>query len=172
VRWAGPLSEAAILREGDEPDVRWHRPHALDGSVGMTTIFTRIINGDEPARFVWRDARCVAFLSTSPLRPGHTLLVPIAEVDHWIDLDRDLAQHLMSIAQTLGSVLQDAFRPRKIGLFIGGLDVPHVHIHLVPLETKHDMDYDQQEPDPSEEQLEEAHEKIRSTAGAVGLHVP
>jgi histidine triad (HIT) family protein len=138
----------------------------------MATIFTRIINGEEPARFVWRDPRCVAFLSASPLRPGHTLLVPIAEVDHWIDLDRDLAHHLMSIAQTLGSVLQDAFRPRKIGLLIGGLDVPHVHIHLVPLETIHDMDYDQQMTDPPEEALESAHEKIRFSARAAGYRMP
>ena len=65
----------------------------------MTTIFTRIIDGDLPGRFVHRDDRCVAFLSINPLQPGHTLVVPIAEVDHWIDLDPDLAAHLMTVSQ-------------------------------------------------------------------------
>ena len=129
----------------------------------MATIFSRIINGEEPARFVWRDPRCVAFLSAWPLRPGHTLLVPIEEVDHWIALDEDLAHHLMSVAQMLGRVLQGAFRPKKIGLLIGGLDVSHVHIHLVPVETKHDLDYDRQVTDPAEEDLDAALDRIHQT---------
>jgi histidine triad (HIT) family protein len=129
----------------------------------MTTVFSRIINGDEPARFVWRDPRCAAFLSAWPLRPGHTLLAPVEEVDHWIDLDDDLARHLMTVAQTIGRVLQETFRPRKVGLLIGGLDVPHVHLHLVPVDTVHDLDYDSQvtEPDPAD--LDDALELITLT---------
>jgi histidine triad (HIT) family protein len=134
----------------------------------VATIFTRIINGDEPARFVWRDSRCVAFLSSRPLRPGHTLLVPIDEVDHWIDLDEDLAQHLMSTAQILGRVLQLAFTPKKVGLLIGGLDVPHVHIHLVPVETVRDLDYDQQVTDPTDQDLDAAFERINMTLRSLG----
>ena len=61
----------------------------------MTTLFTRIIDGELPGRFVWRDDRCVAFLSINPLQPGHTLVVPIAEVDQWTDLPVELAEHLM-----------------------------------------------------------------------------
>ena len=138
----------------------------------MATIFTQIINGEEPARFVWRDPRCVGFLSARPLRPGHTLLVPIEEVDHWIDLDNDLARHLISVAQTLGRVLQETFRPKKVGLLIGGLDVPHVHIHLVPIETIHDLDYDQQVADPAEEAMGEALERIRVTLRSLGYAAP
>ena len=122
-----------------------------------------MINGEEPARFVWRDPRCVAFLSAWPLRPGHTLLVPVEEVAHWIALDEELAHHLMSVAQMLGRVLQEAFRPKKIGLLIGGLDVPHVHIHLVPVETEHDLDYDRQVTDPAEEDLDAALDRIHLT---------
>jgi histidine triad (HIT) family protein len=134
----------------------------------MTTIFTQIIDGEEPARFVWRDDRCVAFLSARPLRPGHTLLVPIVEVEHWIDLDPAIAQHLMSIAQILGRALQVAFDPKKVGLLIGGLDVPHVHIHLVPIETVHDLDYDRQVTDPDDEDLDAALEQIREGLKAAG----
>ena len=78
--------------------MRLARPRWLSSAIGapadqqptirpMTTIFTRIIDGELPGRFVWRDDQCVAFLSIDPIRPGHTLVVPIAEVDHWIDLD-------------------------------------------------------------------------------------
>ena len=129
----------------------------------MATIFSQMINGEEPARFVWRDPRCVAFLSAWPLRPGHTLLVPVEEVAHWIALDEELAHHLMSVAQMLGRVLQEAFRPKKIGLLIGGLDVSHVHIHLVPVETEHDLDYDRQVTDPAEEDLDAALDRIHLT---------
>ena len=68
----------------------------------MPSIFSRIIAGELPGRFVWRDEVCVAFLSIAPLRPGHTLVVPIEEVDHWIDLDGDTASHLMRVAQAVG----------------------------------------------------------------------
>jgi histidine triad (HIT) family protein len=138
----------------------------------VATIFTQIINGEEPARFVWRDSRCVAFLSAWPLQPGHTLLVPIEEIDHWIDLDKDLARHLISIAQILGRVLQETFRPKKVGLLIGGLDVPHVHIHLVPVETVHDLDYDRQVTEPDEEVLDDAHERISAMLQSLGHASP
>ena len=78
---------------------------------------------------------------------------------------------LISIAQMLGRVLQETFRPKKVGLLIGGLDVPHVHIHLVPIETVHDLDYDRQVTKPSEAALDEALERIRETLQSHG-HAP
>jgi histidine triad (HIT) family protein len=138
----------------------------------VATIFTQIINGEEPARFVWRDPRCVGFLSASPLRPGHTLLVPIEEVDHWIDLDQDLACHLVSVAQILGRVLQETFRPKKVGLLIAGFDVPHVHVHLVPIETIHDLHHERPLADPAEEAMDDALERIRVTLRSLGYAPP
>ena len=138
----------------------------------MTTVFTQIIKGEKPARFVWRDDRCVAFLSAWPLRPGHTLLVPIVEVDHWVDLEPAIAQHLMSVAQVLGRALQVAFKPKKVGLLIGGLDVPHVHIHLVPIETVRDLDYDRQTTDPLDEDLDAALGRISRALRAAGYPLP
>ena len=78
---------------------------------GMPTIFTRIIDGEMPGMFVWRDPECVAFLSINPMHTGHTLVVPRAEVDHWIDLDPELAAHLFQVAQTIGQAQRPALSP-------------------------------------------------------------
>src|SRR5690606_35885598 len=107
----------------------------------MATIFSRIIAGELPGRFVWRDDRAVAFMSIAPLQPGHTLVVPIAEVDDWIALDPDLLAHLTAISQTIGQAIQQAFAPAKVGMMLAGLEVPHVHIHLVPIRGVHDLDF-------------------------------
>ena len=90
----------------------------------MPTLFTRIIRGELPGRFVWRDAQCVAFLTIAPLRPGHTLVVPIREVDHWLELAPAEAAHLTAVAQKIGRAIQSAFAPVKVGLMIAGLEVP------------------------------------------------
>ena len=70
-----------------------------------------IINGELPGRFVWKDDRCVAFLSINPLAPGHTLVVPRAEIDHWIDVDDDLLQHLGDVSKKIGAALNLGFKP-------------------------------------------------------------
>jgi histidine triad (HIT) family protein len=117
----------------------------------MTTIFTRIIEGELPGRFVWRDDQCVAFLSINPLQPGHTLVVPIAEVDQWTDLPPELATHLMGVAHTIGQAQMRAFDPVRVGLIIAGLEVPHCHLHLVPIRGMADLDFTNAElqPDPA-----------------------
>ena len=101
----------------------------------MPTVFTRIINGEIPGTFVWRDDLCVAFMSINPIHRGHVLVVPIAELDHWIDLEPPLAEHLMSVSQSIGRAQQAAFDPERIGLIIAGFEVPHVHIHVIPMES-------------------------------------
>ena len=101
----------------------------------MPTVFTRIINGEIPGTFVWRDDLCVAFMSINPIHRGHVLVVPIAELDHWIDLEPPVAEHLMSVSQSIGRAQQAAFDPERIGLIIAGFEVPHVHIHVIPMES-------------------------------------
>ena len=76
---------------------------------GVPTVFTRIIDGDLPGTFVWRDPECVAFLSINPIQPGHALVVPRAEVDHWLDLEPELARHLMTVSHTIGKGVERAF---------------------------------------------------------------
>ncbi|MEZ5175693.1 MAG: HIT family protein [Acidimicrobiia bacterium] len=122
----------------------------------MPSVFTRIIDGDLPGHFVYRDDVCVAFLSIEPLRRGHTLVVPIQEVDHWLDLDDASVNHLLRVSRTIGEVLQAVYNPRKVGLMIAGLEVPHVHIHLVPINQPHDLDFANAAPASSDELALEA----------------
>jgi len=131
----------------------------------VATVFTRIITGELPGRFVWRDDRCVAFLSINPLQPGHTLVVPIVEVDHWIDLDDDLAAHLMVVAKRIALAQQEAFSPVKVGLMIAGLEVPHVHLHVVPIRGVHDLDFANADPSPDPAELDRAAEALRARLG-------
>ena len=134
----------------------------------MATLFTKIIDGELPGRFVWRDDRVVAFLTIAPLKPGHVLVVPIDEVDHWIDLDADLLTHLMQVSQTIGRAVDRAFEPEKVGMMIAGLEVPHVHVHIVPMSGVRDLDFANADPDPSPESLDEAAEVIRSALAVLG----
>lgn len=133
----------------------------------MATVFSRIIDGELPARFVYTDEQCVAFLSINPLRPGHTLVVPRKEVDHWIDLDADTWRHITTVAQHLGTALQHAFQPAKVGAMLAGLEVPHVHIHLVPINDVHDLDFANADPDPDQDALDEVAERIRAAVDAL-----
>jgi histidine triad (HIT) family protein len=134
----------------------------------MPTLFTRIINGELPGRFVWRDAQCVAFTSIHPLRPGHTLVVPRAEVDHWLDLDAGLAGHLMTVAQAVGKAVAMAFKPVKVGLMIAGLEVPHVHLHVVPIISVHDLDFANQDVNAKPADLDRAAAQIRQALHTLG----
>src|SRR5260221_6411480 len=138
----------------------------------MATIFTRIINGELPGRFVWKDPQCVAFLSIAPLRPGHTLVVPRLEVDHWLDADEPLLAHLMSIAQVIGRAQMAAFRPARIGLLVAGLEVPHLHIHVGPLRGVHDLDFSNQDTHPDAGAMDQAAEAIRKELPGKGLAEP
>ena len=126
----------------------------------MPSVFTRIFNGELPARFVYQDDRCGAFLSIAPLRPGHVLVVPKLEVDHWLDLEAELNAHLMTVAQSVGRAQMLAFAPTRVGLMIAGLEVPHVHIHVVPIEGVHDLDFAGADHRASAASLDEAAAKL------------
>jgi histidine triad (HIT) family protein len=140
----------------------------------MTTVFTKIIDGEIPGRFVWRDDRAVAFLPIALLAPGHTLVVPIEPVDHWIDLDDDLNAHLWGVAKTIAGALQEAFQPRKVGVLVVGEEVPHTHIHLVPYTDLSQMSFANQDTNPDPAALDQQLTLIRSTlrARGDGAHVP
>jgi len=128
----------------------------------MPTVFTRIIDGELPGRFVWRDSHCVAFLSIAPLRHGHTLVVPREEIDHWIDVDPGVMAHLTGVAQAIGAAQQSAFSPTKIGMMIAGLEVPHVHLHVVPIDGVNDLDFGNADHDPDPSALDAAAQAIRA----------
>jgi histidine triad (HIT) family protein len=127
----------------------------------MPTIFTLIIEGKLPARFVWKDELCVVFLSNRPLRAGHALVVPRAEIDHWLDLDAALLAHLSETAQAVGKAQMAGFKPARIGVMLAGLEVPHCHFHVVPIRGVHDLDFGNQDPNPDPAVMDEAAATIR-----------
>ena len=135
---------------------------------GVPSIFTMIIEGKLPARFVWKDDSCVVFLSIRPLRPGHALVVPRAEVDHWLDLDAGLLAHLAETAQAVGKAQMAGFQPERIGVMLAGLEVPHCHLHVVPIRGLHDLDFGNQDPDPDPAMMDDAAETIRRELRKLG----
>lgn len=128
----------------------------------MPTVFTRIIDGEIPGTFVWEDSQCVAFLSINPLRHGHTLVVPRAEIDHWIDCPDELRDHLFAVAQKIARAQQKAFNPERVGLMIAGLEVPHLHLHVVPMDGVHDLDFANAAAGVERHELEAAAEAIKA----------
>ena len=135
----------------------------------MSTIFTKIIEGEIPATFVWRDDRCVAFMSINPLRDGHVLVVPTAEIDHWLDCPSDVRDYLMEVSQAIGRAIQKVHNPAKVGLMIAGLEVPHLHIHVVPIDGVRDLDFANAAPSVERDYLEEQAEAIRNALMTMGV---
>jgi histidine triad (HIT) family protein len=98
----------------------------------VTTLFTRIIRGELPGRFIWRDELAVAFLTIEPRSPGHTLVVPHEETDRWLDVGEQTMAHLMAIAHKVGEAQREEWQSDRAGLMIEGYMVPHLHIHVWP----------------------------------------
>ncbi len=134
----------------------------------MTTVFTRIINGEIPGTFVWRDDRCVAFMSINPLARGHVLVVPIEEIDHWIDADPDLCAHLFAVAREIGLAVNRAFNPERVGLIVAGYEVPHTHIHVLPTTSMSHFNFANAAASVARDDLEAAAEAIRVELRAAG----
>ncbi len=134
----------------------------------MPTIFTRIIQGEIPGTFVHRDEHCVVFLSINPLATGHALVVPIAEVEHWVDLSDELAAHLFAVAHRIGRAQQRAFAPDKVGLIIAGYEVPHTHVHVIPTTSMHQLNFANAASTVSRDELEAAAEAIREALDEEG----
>jgi len=140
----------------------------------MPTLFTRIIDGEIPGRFVWRDDRAVVFLTIAPIRPGHALVVPRAEVDHWLDLDPELVAHLTQVAQLVGRAQVAAFSPARVGLIIAGLEVPHTHLHVIPIESEADLDFAKADHAADPAALDDVASRLRAALRELGQggHVP
>jgi histidine triad (HIT) family protein len=134
----------------------------------VASIFSRIIEGELPARFVWKDELSVVFLSNRPLRPGHALVVPRQEIDHWLDLDTSLLAHLTTVAQSIGTAQMAGFQPARVGLMLAGLEVPHVHFHVVPIRGVHDLDFGNQDANPVAAVMDDAAETIRRELRKLG----
>lgn len=133
----------------------------------MATVFSKIIAGELPGRFVYQDDSVVAFLTIAPLTQGHVLVVPRAEVDHWESVDEELWDHFSAVSRRIGRAVKAAFGAPRAGLVIAGLEVPHLHAHVFPAYTLNDFDFGQADPNPTPESLDEAQTKIVEALAAV-----
>ncbi|MGV0343345.1 HIT family protein [Corynebacterium lehmanniae] len=98
----------------------------------MSTVFSKIIAGDIPGRIVYQDDTVAAFLTIEPVAYGHTLVVPVEEIDKWTDIPADLWAHMNEVAQNIGRVIVEKFDAERAGYLIAGFEVPHAHIHVFP----------------------------------------
>lgn len=140
----------------------------------MSTVFTRIIDGELPGRFVWTDERAVGFLSINPLGPGHTLVVPREEADHWVDARPDLIAHLTAVSHAIGAAQRDIWQPPRVGLVVAGFEVPHLHVHVFPAWRMADFNFANAARSVDAAEQDSHAERLRTALRAAGhgAHVP
>lgn len=128
----------------------------------MATIFSKIVSGEIPAHVVAETTEFLAFLDVSPLTMGHVLVIPKQEIDYIFDMDEESYFGLTLFAKIVAEGVKKAFPCVKVGMAVIGLEVPHVHIHLIPMNAVSDMNFSKEKLKPSEEELAEAAAKIRA----------
>ena len=128
----------------------------------MSTLFTKIVNREIPCHLIAEDERFMAFLDVMPLVEGHTLVIPKQEIDYIFDLDPELLGDLMKFAQTIAPALKKAIPCKRVGVAVIGLEVPHAHVHLVPMNRMLDINFSQEKLKPSQESLAQTASLIRS----------
>jgi diadenosine tetraphosphate (Ap4A) HIT family hydrolase len=127
----------------------------------MSTLFTRILNGEIPGRFVWREDDVSAFLTTGPLADGHTLVVPTEEVDRWTDASPETLGRVMEVARRIGAVQVDIFDAPRAGLIVAGYEINHLHVHVWPSRSMADFNFASADQNPDPEVLDANAEKLR-----------
>lgn len=128
----------------------------------MSTLFTKIINGEIPGRFIWKDEHAVAFLTIGPITHGHTLVVPRVEVDKWTQAPAELMTHLIDVAGNIGRAQVRAFGSERAGLMIAGFEVPHLHVHVWPTNSLADFDLTRADPNPNPATMDQNADKLRA----------
>ena len=127
----------------------------------MSGIFLKIVNGEIPSYKIAEDERYYAFLDINPLAIGHTLVIPKLEIDYLFDLDDDLLAGMMVFSKKIGKAIEKQVSCKRIGMAVLGLEVPHAHIHLIPINSESDISFSKPKLKLSKEQFEELAEKIR-----------
>ncbi|NBW02298.1 MAG: HIT family protein [Cytophagia bacterium] len=128
----------------------------------MSSIFSKIVQGEIPCHKIAEDDQFLAFLDVMPLVEGHTLVIPKQEIDYIFDLDPEVLAGLMKFAQRVAPAIKKAIPCKRIGVAVIGLEVPHAHVHLVPLNRMLDINFSQEKLKPSQESLAKTAELIRS----------
>ncbi|MCY0905313.1 HIT family protein [Arthrobacter sp. H14-L1] len=134
----------------------------------MATLFSRIIAGEIPGRFVWKDEDLVAFLTIGPLTDGHTLVVPREEIDRWTDAPAALMARLTAVAQLIGQAQVQAFEVERAGLVIAGFEVEHLHLHVFPTRSMADFDFSRVDNSPDPAVMDLSAQKLRAALRAAG----
>ena len=127
----------------------------------MSSIFSKIVDGEIPAHVVAETTEFLAFLDVNPLTMGHVLVIPKTEIDYIFDMDEESYFGLTLFAKIVAQGVKKAFPCIKVGMAVIGLEVPHVHIHLIPMNAVGDMNFSKAKLTPTTEELEEAAQKIR-----------
>lgn len=130
----------------------------------MPSIFTRIINREIPAHIVAEDDQCLAFLDINPLAKGHTLVIPKAEVDYYFDLSDDLLSAITIFSKKVAHAIQKEIPCLRIGVCVVGLEVPHAHVHLIPMNSMADINF-------TNPKLKLSQEELASIASRIGKHL-
>jgi histidine triad (HIT) family protein len=126
----------------------------------IMTLFFKIIRGEIPSYKISEDDKFFAFLDIMPLREGHVLIVPKAEVDKFFDMEDDYLSQLLVFAKPIAKAIEKAFPCNRCGLSVIGLEVPHAHLHLIPINSANDLNFNQPKLKISEAQLKDAQQKI------------
>jgi histidine triad (HIT) family protein len=129
----------------------------------MATLFTRIVNGEIPCHKVAENDKFLAFLDIMPLRKGHVLVIPKVEVDYIFDLEDELLGEMMMFSKQVAAKIKSTFPCKKVGVTVIGLEVPHAHIHLIPINSISDMDFGQQKLQLSQEELSDIAMQLRTS---------
>ncbi|MGO4591479.1 HIT family protein [Paenarthrobacter sp. 2TAF44] len=134
----------------------------------MSTLFTKIINGEIPGRFVWKDEDVVAFLTIAPITPGHTLVVPREEVDSWTHASPELLAKVMDVAQRIGKVQEELFSAKRVGVLMEGFEVDHLHVHIWPAYSMADFEVHNVDHNPDPAVMDATAVKLRAALRAAG----
>lgn len=128
----------------------------------MATIFTKIVNGEIPSYKIAENEKCYAFLDINPIAKGHTLVIPKAEIDYILDVDDELLAELVLFAKKIAKAIEKAVPCKRIGFAVLGMEVPHTHIHLVPIHTEADLGFFKPKLKLPHEEMEKIAGEIRS----------
>ena len=127
----------------------------------MATIFSKIVNGEIPCYKIAENEKCFAFLDINPLKKGHTLVIPKCETDYIFDLDDNMLAELTLFAKKVAKAIEKAIPCKRIGIAVLGMEVPHAHIHLVPINSEADVNFFNPKLKLSSEEMMEVAEDIR-----------
>ncbi|MFC8303102.1 HIT family protein [Specibacter sp. NPDC057265] len=134
----------------------------------MSTLFSKIIAGEIPGRFVWKDEECVSFLTIGPITDGHVLVVPRLEVDKWTDAPPELLAKLATVAQSIGQAQLEAFGAPRAGVMLAGFEVEHLHIHVFPAFGLGNFSFDAVDNHPEPDVLDDNARRLRAALRRAG----